>query len=89
MNDLNPEGWKPDVTPRSIYNPFSDDFTCSYRDDKNVKQSVVVPALDILSLPAWLAKHVGKHLVDTIINERDLGYVSLEVRAEIEKEVFL
>jgi len=89
MNRDNPESWEPDETPKKIYNPLDKSFTSEYRNDKNEIETVTIPALDIISLPMWLALHTGKDLVDAIINDRSLGFLTPEERAKIEAEVFI
>ncbi len=87
--DQNPQKWQPNLIPKTIQNPLSIDFTCTARDDNNSIVTITIPALDAKSYPTYLADHIGKHLVDAIINERDMGYVTPEQRAELAKEVFV
>lgn len=84
---MNPTEWKRDETPKNVFNPLNDDVSVRYRNDKNEEKSIIVPFFKSTTYPTYLADHIIKHLVDAIIIDRKLGYVTPEKRAEIQKEV--
>lgn len=84
---MNPENWKPNESPLSIHNPLTHDFIYSYRKEDNSPVTLTIPAMDIVTLPTWLAEYAIKHLVDEIINERNLGFITLEQRDKLEAEI--
>lgn len=84
----NPLNWKPDITPTTLINPLKKDVIVDLRDDKNNKYQIKIDAnMGIITLPKWQSDVVKKHLVDEVINVRELGYLSPEERSKIEKEV--
>jgi hypothetical protein len=84
---MNPTDWKPNESPLSIHNPLTHDFTCSYRNEDNSTATLTIPAMDIVTLPTWLAEYAIKHLIDEMINERNLGFVTPQQRKKLESEV--
>lgn len=85
----NPFLRSPNLTPKKICNVLERDFTFTYLNDNNDSESLTIPALDIVTLPSWLANLVAKHIADGVINDRELGYVTPEERAKIEEGVFV
>lgn len=75
-----------DETPTHIFNPLKNDLVLQEFNDLNEKITYTIPVVEISTYPKYLADILRKHLVDAIINERNLGYISPEERAEIQKE---
>lgn len=86
---MNPDNWQKDETPKSFYSPLDNDFTITVRDETNAKIKYVIPALKISTYPTYLADNFIKHIVDEVINKKDLGYVTPEDRKKIEQEVLI
>jgi len=82
-----PSLWTRNETSKSVFNPLTDDFIIEFRNDKNEIEIYTVPSMNMVTHPTYLADFLIKHLVDRIIEKRDLGYVSPEARAEIQKEI--
>lgn len=85
----NPESWKRDETPISLYNPLSEDVTIKRLDDQNREEVHILPATTAKTYPAYLANYLKNHLIDHIINARNIGLVTPEKRATIEQEVMI
>ncbi len=86
---MDPTLYKRDETPKSFFNPLSFPVNVEYRDEKNNVLIIAIPPLKISEFPTYKADILIKHLVDAIINDRELGIVTPEDRKEIEKEVFI
>lgn len=84
---MNPINWTRDETPVHIFNPLTIDVIVPIRDENNVQSDKIVPSLEITTYPRWLAEIVKKHVVDAVINDRELGYQTPEDLAKIQAEV--
>lgn len=84
---MDPNTWQKDTTPTYLRNPLKHPLELEEFDDTNHKIKIIVPSLEISTFPKYRAEIVKKHLVDAIINDRKLGFVTPEKRAEIEQEV--
>lgn len=84
---MNPQDWKRNEAPKSFYNPLKDDFVISYRDEANEPVKYTIPPQKISTYPTYLADYFIKHIVDAIINERELGFLTPDDRQKIEQEV--
>lgn len=82
----NPQEWTPDMTPVSIFNPLDDDVVVKYLNDKNQEQTVVLGSIQMSTHPKYLADLLTKRLVDAIINDRNLGFLTEEEKLEIVNE---
>lgn len=60
-----------------IYNPLSNDFSCSYDSDGKGPQEYKVPSREIAYFTPEIAKHIKKHLYDAIVNDRGLNGIEL------------
>lgn len=87
MHPLNPEEWTADLTPTTIQNPLAHDFKHIYLTDDNSRTELSLPALDVVTLPKWLAERVIVHLTDAMINTRGLGFLTPEERLRLEEEI--
>lgn len=68
----NPENWKRDETPKSLYNPLTEDFTVTYRDDNNTPIPYTIHAGEIETFPKYLADHIEKHLAQKLVFDRGM-----------------
>ena len=82
-----PTTWTKDETAKTFFSPLSKDLVIEYRNDDGTYQAYIIPMLSPSTYPTYLADHFIKHIVDAVINERGLGYITPEERAEIQKEV--
>jgi hypothetical protein len=85
--DTNPEHWKPDIRPMSLFNPLNHEVMIERYNDHNELENTAIPPISAATFPAHIAIYLKRHLVDIIINERRLGLVTPEIRATIEAEV--
>jgi len=65
-----------------VFNPSNKDFKFKF-DGKEYD----VPSRDFKEFPLHIANHAKKHLVNYLINTRDIGIISPEQRAELLKEI--
>ena len=65
-----------------LFNPTTEDFNVKYAG-----KTYVLKSLESDEFSYRIALHVKKHLVDFLINKREMGYVTPEERQELEKEV--
>lgn len=86
MKDSNPENWKRDDTPTSFFNPLDEDFAIDYRLDDGSLKNYIIPTIKISTYPKYLADYFVVHIVDEMINKRNLGHLTVEDRAELTKE---
>lgn len=85
--DSNPENWKRDETPKSFFNPLDKEIEIPYKNDNNDDHIYKMPPLKIATQPKFMADLLIKHIVDEVINYRDIGVVTPQIRAAITKEV--
>lgn len=83
----NPQEWVRDETPIYLFNPLDEDISVTKFIEDNTKVNYLIPALEMVTYPKYIADILKKHMVDAIINKRELGYLNNEQRREIEKEV--
>lgn len=88
MND-HPDTWVPDETPTYLFSPLKNNLTISLLDDSNKEITITVPSMEIVTVPKYREELVKRRIVDEIINERNVGYISPEQRLELEKEVYV
>ena len=84
---MDPTYQKPNVTLKSFYSPLKEDLTITYRDEQNNPVEYIIPSMEVSTYPTFLADNFIKHIIDAVINERELGYLTPEKRAELQKEV--
>ena len=73
-----------------IYNPLKEDFVYDWFDDKDQKETLVLPSLEITRLPDSQALFMGKHLADRIYQSRELGRMDRDVAYQkIYKEIYV
>ena len=65
-----PEG--PDITPKYIWNPTTEDFTTTYADENNVPVEYTAPSLEMSRFPTYIARHIAKKLADVIVWKRGI-----------------
>lgn len=65
-----------------LYNPDTEDFNVKY-DQK----TYTIKSLDSEEFKYRIALHITKHLVNHLINKRQMGYINPDQRKELEKEV--
>lgn len=73
-----------------LYNPLQTTLDVAILDDKNVEHHYTIPSHDMAYFQPHIAKIMEKHLIDAIINERELGLNEVyneEYMAEIKKEI--
>lgn len=78
-----------DETLTQFFNPSDKDFEMDILDDKNQTVHYVLPALKINEQPAYLAKILGKHLLDFVANQRKSNLGDPQTKAELEKEIWI
>lgn len=83
-----PTNWKRNEVPKTFKNPLEKDFTVKYFNDKNETETYTIPPGES-TYPTYLAKYFIKHLLDELINQKHGGYITPEVRAELQKEIEL
>jgi hypothetical protein len=76
-----------DEKPTSIFNPLKTDFKCTYRDDDNKPREYIVRSMEIETFPAYIAKHIVKHLIVAVQNERSVNSLNTKAIEEIRKEI--
>lgn len=84
---MDPTTWKRDETPTHFSNPLKHTVTVELFNDENQKVAHEIPSIEIVTYPKWLADVLKKHLIDAIIDDRDMGYTTPEERAELMKEI--
>jgi len=82
-----PTTWKRDETPKSFFSPLKDNFVIEYRDDDNKIIEYIIKPLEIMTYPTYLGNYLINKIVDAMINERKLGYISPEKRKELQKGI--
>lgn len=82
-----PLTWTADTTPTSLFNPLNHEVVIERYNEQNVLENIALPPISAATFPAHVAIYLKRHLVDIIVNERKLGLVTPEKRAEIEQEV--
>lgn len=69
----------PDLTPTYLYNPTKEDFSCIHANDDNTPQTYTLPSRHIVTLPKYLADHVGRKLAQKMALEED-SRLAYEIR---------
>ncbi len=87
--DSDPTHWTKNTTPKSFFNPLNHNIEVDYRDEKNLVNKIIIPSLEISTHPTYLANVLIKHLIDTMINDRELGYMSPEELKKLEEEILV
>lgn len=85
--DSNPENWQRNLTPKTFINPLGSSVEIHHLDDENIPHTYSIPPFKPVTYPSYLADFLILHLVDAVINERKLGYLTPEKRAEIAAEI--
>lgn len=62
----------PNRTPKAIYNPLYEDFSCNYATDNNPPITYTIHALEIETFPTYLADHIAKHLAQHVLGVRGI-----------------
>lgn len=75
-----------DDTPTHLVSPLNE-ITILIRDDNNIQVPHVIPYLQIVTYPKWKADIIKRKIVDAIINERNLSFITTEQRELLNKEV--
>lgn len=83
---MDPVNQQRDDTPTHLSSPLKE-LTVLIRDENNVQVPHVLPYLQIMTYPKWKADIIKKKIIDGIINERNLKYVTPEERKKLEEEV--
>ncbi len=77
-----------DNTPKSVFNPLDEEFVDEIRDDDNKIKKYVVPSLEIVGFPTYLADRIINDLITAVMNARKINPQDqekyLEIKAEIE-----
>lgn len=76
-----------DETPTHLFNPLKNDLVLELFNDENIGTIYLARSLEVSTYPRYLADIVKKHLIDKIINDRGLGYVTPEQRKELLEEI--
>lgn len=84
-----PQNWKRDETPKSFSNPLGYDVTFAYQNDDNQTEHITLLAFQVSTYPKYLADWLIKHLLDAIIEDRNMGYVTPDDLRELRSEVEL
>lgn len=82
-----PHTWTKDETPVHLINPLTSDISITLFDDDNKSSEKVIPSLEILTYPKWEAEIIKKHILDAVVNDRGLGFVTPENLTELLKEI--
>ncbi len=86
---MDPTLYKIDDTPKSFFNPLDKDIQVEYRHENNLVDLINIPSLKISTHPTYIANVLVKHLIDAIVNDRELGLQSPELLRKIEQEVLV
>lgn len=87
MQDLDPKKWKRNEEPKTFINPLNKIFSFDRLNDQNTVESYIFTPIGIYTYPTFLADFFITKIVDEIISDRGLGYLTPEERSEIAKEV--
>lgn len=82
-----PQTWTRNDTPKSFYNPLNDAQSFEYRHENNTLETYSIPPLKTSTYPTYLADFLINQLLNALINDRNLGYLTPEKRAELRKEI--
>jgi len=66
-----PEG--PNQTPKSIFNPLSEDFVATRADDTNVSHTYCIQSFCVATFPTYLADHIAKKLAHEVVSTRGIS----------------
>lgn len=73
-------------TIQRIFNPLLKDFSKMY-DAGDGRKEYTVKAREISEFPTPIARHLKKHLIDFIMNEREVDPLDKASLSEIEREI--
>lgn len=82
-----PTTWTRNDVEKSFFNPVSRELVLEYRNDRDETVTYTLLPLRIATYPTYLADFMIKRLIDFVIEDRKMGYVTPEGRAEIRKEI--
>jgi hypothetical protein len=78
----------PDLTPTTICNPLSEDFTTTFAEERT-PTTYTLHSKEVAEYPKWLADHIGKQLVRKIALMAS-PQISWDIREEeARKQVFV
>lgn len=77
-----------DDTPKSFYNPCTKPVKVDYYDEKNLKETVIIPPLQMATYPAYKTDVLVKYVLDAYIEELGIGYATPEKRQELLKIIY-
>lgn len=78
---------EPDITPTSIYNPMTEDFTTTYANEDNEPIPYTCPAQEISTFPAYIANKIKKNLAQVIVFKRGVKTNYEDDYNEVLKEI--
>lgn len=78
---------KRDDSPKSIFNPLTEEFIAEYRDDKNIPQTVRLLPMSVNTFPKWLADNIVRQLIVAVQNKRNISPGDMVKEQEIRKEI--
>lgn len=76
-------------TPVTLFNPLPVDFVDTYRDEDNKPIEYTIHSFESQIFPKYMADIFLKKMVEMIINDRKLGFVTPEDRKELEKDILI
>lgn len=74
-------------SPKTFFNPLHKKLELEYRDDNNEIENITLAPLSALTYPTFKADFLIKHIIDALIDERELGYVTPGGRKLLQQEV--
>lgn len=72
--------------PIRLYNPLLKDFSVQFNDGSGIK-TYTLKSKEIEAFPTPIAKHIRKHLVDFVINERGVISTDRVAVSKIKEEI--
>ena len=73
-----------------VFNPDENDFTFTYDvSGKGIGQQFTVSTGESRNMPWFLARHYCKHLVDHILNQKDIPTNNINERLKLEKQILV
>ncbi|MBZ5529731.1 MAG: hypothetical protein LAN71_17780 [Acidobacteriia bacterium] len=78
-----------DNSSKSLFNPLSTDFVTHIRNDYNVNKEYVIPSMEIITYPTYLAERIEKDLITAIKNARNINPLIESETKKIKEEIEL
>lgn len=76
----------PDITPKKIFNPDTEDFSVMFALEK-IPEKYTIRSRETLTFPTYLADHITKHLVQYIVLKRGVKTNYEDEYEKVKKEV--